>query len=137
MRHEVLDKGSYEFPFINPQHRCHKYRFAYFAKKQIREVFFTGIARIDMENLSSQSYDFGFGKYCSEPVFVQLPGYRYSPWTGKEPGWLLTEVYDSEKQKTLLAIFRADRISDGPVARAYLNHTIALGFHGYWHPHSE
>ena len=137
MRHEVLDKGSYEFPFINPQHRCHKYRFAYFAKKQIREVFFTGIARIDMENLSSQSYDFGFGKYCSEPVFVQLPGYRYSPWTGKEPGWLLTEVYDSEKQKTLLAIFRADRISDGPVARAYLNHTIPLGFHGYWHPHSE
>jgi all-trans-8'-apo-beta-carotenal 15,15'-oxygenase len=136
IRHEVLDKGSYEFPFINPQHRCHKYRFGYFTKKQKKVIFFTGIARVDMENLSSQSYDFGHGKFCSEPVFVQIPGHRYSPWKGKEPGWLLTEVYDSEKQKNLLAIFRADRISDGPLARAYLNQTIPLGFHGYWHPHS-
>ncbi len=54
-----------------------------------------------------------------------------------EPGWLLNEVYDSEKQVTLLAIFKADRISDGPLARAYLNHTIPLGFHGYWHPHND
>jgi all-trans-8'-apo-beta-carotenal 15,15'-oxygenase len=137
IRHEVLDKGSYEFPFINPHHQCHKYRFGYFTKKQKKAIFFTEIARIDMENLSSQSYDFGRGKFCSEPVFVQMPGYRYSPRTGKEPGWLLTEVYDSEKQKTLLAIFRADRISDGPLARVYLNQTIPLGFHGYWHPHND
>ena len=136
IRHEVLDNESYEFPYINPQHGCHKYRFGYFAKKQKEEIFFTGIARIDIENLNSQSYDFGPGKFCSEPVFVQLPGYRYSPWSGKEPGWLLTEVYDSVKQKTLLAILRADHIVDGPVARAYLNHSIPLGFHGYWHPRS-
>ena len=137
IRPEVLDNRSYEFPFINPHHQCHKYRFGYFTKKQKKAIFFTGIARIDMENLSSQSYDFGRGKFCSEPVFVQMPGYRYSPQTGKEPGWLLTEVCDSEKQKTLLAIFRADRISDGPLARAYLNQAIPLGFHGYWRPYHE
>jgi len=135
IRQEILDKGSYEFPLINLQHQCHKYRFGYFTKKQKKEIYFTGIARIDMENLRSQSYDFGPGKFCSEPVFVPIPGYRYSPSTGKEPGWLLTEVYDSEKQKTLLAIFRADCISDGPLARAYLNQVIPLGFHGFWRPH--
>jgi all-trans-8'-apo-beta-carotenal 15,15'-oxygenase len=135
IRQEILDHGSYEFPFINLQHQCHKYRFGYFTKKQKKEIFFRGIARIDMKNLRSQNYDFGPGKFCSEPVFVPMPGYRYSPWTGKEPGWLLTEVYDSEKQKTLLAILRADHISDGPLALAYLNQAIPLGFHGFWRPH--
>ena len=90
-----------------------------------------------MDNLSSQSYDFGREKFCSEPAFVPMPGYRYSPWKGKEPGWLLTEVYDSRKHKTFLAIFRADHISDGPLALAYLDHTIPLGFHGFWHPHHQ
>lgn len=137
IRHEVLDKGSYEFPSINLQQMCHKYRFGYFSKKQEKEIFFTGLARIDMNNLRSQSYDFGPGKFCSEPVFVPVPNYRYSPWTDKEPGWLLTEVYDGGKQKTFLAIFRADRISDGPLARAYLNHAIPLGFHGFWRPHND
>jgi all-trans-8'-apo-beta-carotenal 15,15'-oxygenase len=136
IRQEILDHGSYEFPFINLQHQCHKYRFGYFTKKQKKEIFFRGIARIDMKNLRSQNYDFGPGKFCSEPVFVPMPGYRYSPWTGKEPGWLLTEVYDSEKQKTLLAILRADHISDGPLALAYLNQAIPLGFHGFWRPHN-
>jgi len=135
IRPEILDKGSYEFPFINPQHQCHKYRFGYLTKKQEKEIFFTGIARVDMENSSSQSYEFGPGKFCSEPVFVPVPGYRYCAWTDKEPGWLLTEVYDSGKQKTFLALFRADNISDGPLARAHLNQTIPLGFHGFWHPH--
>ena len=134
IRPEILDKGSYDFPSINLQHMCHKYRFGYLTKKQEKEIFFTGLARIDMENSSSQSYDFGPGKFCSEPVFVPVPGYRYSAWTDKEPGWLLTEVYDSGKQKTFLALFRADNISDGPLARAYLNQAIPLGFHGFWYP---
>jgi all-trans-8'-apo-beta-carotenal 15,15'-oxygenase len=88
-----------------------------------------------MENLNSQIYDFGAGHFCSEPVFVPMPGHRYSPETGQEPGWLLTEVYDSEKQKTRLAVFKADRISDGPLAQADLNQSFPLGFHGFWHPH--
>ena len=135
IRNEVLDSGSYEFPFINPQHLCHKYRFGYLTRKQNKEIFFSGIARIDMENLNSQIYDFGHGNFCSEPVFVPLPGHRYSPRSDQEPGWLLTEVYDSENQKTLLAVFKADHISDGPMALAYLNQSIPLGFHGFWHPH--
>jgi all-trans-8'-apo-beta-carotenal 15,15'-oxygenase len=136
IRQEILDEASYEFPFINLQHQCHRYRFAYFAKKNNKEVFFTGIARVDLKNIRSETYEFGPGKFCSEPVFVQIPGYMYSSETGEEPGWLLTEVYDSWKQKTFLAIFRADHISEGPLSQAYLTHPIPLGFHGYWHPNS-
>jgi all-trans-8'-apo-beta-carotenal 15,15'-oxygenase len=134
---EILDTGSYEFPFINLQYGCHRYRFGYFAKKHSGEIFFTGIARVDMENMRADTYEFGRGKYCSEPVFAQIPHHRYAPETGEEPGWLLTEVYDSRKHKTFLAIFRANHISEGPLAQAYLHHPIPLGFHGYWHPQNQ
>ncbi len=132
IRFEILDGGSYDFPVINLDHMCHRYRFGYFTKKQNREVFFTRIARVDMKTLYSESYDFGQTIFCSEPVFVPKPGYNYSAETDAEPGWLLTEVYDSGKRKTLLAIFEAEHISDGPIAQAYLNHVLPLGFHGYW-----
>lgn len=134
IKHEILDSGSYEFPYINPQHKCHKYRFGYFAKKCNQDIIFSGIARVDLNNFNSQVYDFGRGYFCSEPVFVPIPGHRYSPLKAQEPGWILTEVYDSGKQKTRLAVFNADRIVDGPLAWADLNQTFPLGFHGFWHP---
>ena len=135
IRLEILDKGDYEFPFVNPQFVCHKHRLGYFAKRHKDQVFFTEIARIDMETLKSESYNFGKGVFCSEPVFVPKPKHIYPSDASAEPGWLLTEVYNSGKQKTLLAIFRANHVSEGPVAEAYLNHSMPLGLHGFWLSH--
>jgi carotenoid cleavage dioxygenase-like enzyme len=84
----------------NPQHWCQEYRFGYFTKKQKKEIFSTGIAWIDMEYHSSESYNFGPGIFFSEPVFVKIPGYDYSPETGKEPGWLL-QKYTRVRYKEL------------------------------------
>jgi all-trans-8'-apo-beta-carotenal 15,15'-oxygenase len=135
VRLEILDNGDYEFPFVNPQYVCHKHRFGYFAKRFRDELFFTGIARVDMKTLNSASYDFGKGIFCSEPVFIPKPQHIYFPDTPEEPGWLLAEVCDGGKQKMFLALFRSDHISEGPIARAYLNHPMPLGFHGFWHPY--
>lgn len=115
-RLEILDKGDYEFPFVNPQYACQKHRFGYFAKRYKEGYFFTGIARVDMKTLKSASYNFGKGVFCSEPIFVPKPNHAYSPDADSEPGWLLTEVYHSGKQKTLLAVFSANHVSDGPIA---------------------
>ncbi|MBT8369020.1 MAG: carotenoid oxygenase family protein [Deltaproteobacteria bacterium] len=135
IRLEILDKGDYEFPFVNPQFVCRKHRFGYFAKRYKSQVFFTEIARIDMETLKSESYNFGNGVFCSEPVFVPKPNHIYPPDASTEPGWLLTEVYNSGKQKTFMAVFRANQISEGPIAKAYLGHPMPLGLHGFWHSH--
>ena len=135
IRLEILDRGDYEFPFINPQYVCHKNRFGYFAKRFRDELFFTGIARVDMKTLNSKSFDFGRGIFCSEPVFIPKAQHIYSPDTQEEPGWLLAEVYDSGKQRTSLALFRSDHVSEGPIAKAYLNHPMPLGFHGFWQPY--
>ena len=103
--------------------------------KQNEEILFNGIARVDMKLLRTESYDFGKGKFCSEPVFVPKPAYVYTPEADDEPGWLLTEVYDSAKPKSCLAIFEANHVSAGPIAEANLHHIMPLGFHGFWHPH--
>ena len=137
IRLEILDKGDYEFPFVNPQYVCHKHRFGYFAQRNKDDLFFSGIARIDMKTLKSESYDWGKGIFCSEPVFIPKPNHIYSPDSDTESGWVLTEVYNSRKLKTLLAIFSANHVTEGPVAEAYLNHSMPLGLHGFWHSNLE
>jgi hypothetical protein len=58
-------------------------------------------------------------------MIVPKPGYSYSAESEAEPGWLLTEVYDSgkHKTKTLFAIFDAKHTSDGPIAQASIPRT--------------
>ena len=86
----------------------------------------------ERQPLRLQGYDFGEGCYCSEPVFAPQPGYPYLPEAEKEPGWLLTEVYDSRTRKSFLAILRADRVADGPVANIHLQHHVPFSYHGWW-----
>jgi all-trans-8'-apo-beta-carotenal 15,15'-oxygenase len=132
IRQDVLDNGNYEWPRVNELHSCHGYRFGYMSKAGPGEFFGTTVCRIDMRTGSIDSYDFGAGTYCSEPVFIPLPGGRYHPDSDAEPGWLMTEVYDSRTKKSSLALLRADRLSAGPVAAVYLRHHVPLSFHGWW-----
>ncbi len=132
VRQEVLDRGSYEWPRVNELHRCHAYRFAYLAKTRPGEFFWSIITRIDMASGVTTSYDFGRGVYCSEPVFVPVPGRHYRSDDPDEPGWLLSELYDSRVKKSCLVVLRAEALADGPVATAWLRHHVPFSFHGWW-----
>lgn len=132
VRQETLDPGSYEWPRVNELHRCHAYRICYLAKTHAGEFFWSIITRVDMESGRTTSYDFGAGVYCSEPVFVPLPGRPYRPDDLDEPGWLLTEVYDSRTRMSHLAVLRANALADGPVAAVHLRHHVPFSFHGWW-----
>ena len=132
IRDEMLDKGSYEWPRVNELHRCHDYRFGYMVKTRPGDFFWTIVCRIDMQTGQTKSYDFGAGLYCSEPVFIPLPGRTYLAGDPSEPGSLLTEVYDSNRKKSFLAVFQADQLGDGPVAIVQLNHHVPFSYHGWW-----
>ena len=133
LRQEIVGSGGYEWPFINPIHRCHPYRVGYLAKAAEGEFFWSIIAKVDMQTGRMESYDFGQGLYCGEPVFVPEPGMGYQHEDSKEPGWLLTEVYNSHTNKSFLAILRADQVADGPLAQVHLSHHVPFSLHGYWH----
>ena len=133
IRQEILAEGHYEFPIVNPRHACHAHRYGYVARGDSQSPFWSQVTRLDTQTGKTDSYDFGGGVYCTEPIFAPEPGYDYTTHASEEPGWLFTEGYDSRTGKSFLAILRADRLSDGPVAVAHLRHHVPLSFHGYWY----
>jgi len=132
IREEVLHEGNFEFPYVNLRHLCHRNRYGYLAKNSRDEPFFNSVSRFDTVNGKEQNYDFGSSIYCSEPVFVPWQGAVYSSGAVSEPGWVLVEGYDCLKGKGFLAIFDAESISGGPIARAELSHPVPISFHGFW-----
>lgn len=137
VRQEILDRGTHEFPIVNPHHSCHRHRYGYFAKGATpSDLFWSSIVRIDMDTGKTEGYDFGKGLYCTEPIFAPRPGFHYSPGSKDEPGWLLTEIYNGKTKRSFLAVLRADHVADGPVAIVHLRHHVPFSFHGYWHPAS-
>lgn len=132
IRMETLDLGSYEWPRVNELHRSHRYRFAYLAKCREGEFFWSYITRVDMETGRSESCDFGEGVYCTEPVFAPKPGFPFEPDSPSEPGWILSEVYDSRTKKSFLAVLDAERVASGPLAVIHLTHHAPFSYHGFW-----
>lgn len=132
VRLELPGGENCEWPRINELLRCHAYRFGYVVEARPGDFFWTLISRIDMQTGHTEKFDFGAGCYCSEPLFAPRSALRNFPGNGDEPGWLLTEVYDSRDKKSFLAVLRADRVSDGPVATAHLSHHVPFSYHGWW-----
>ncbi len=133
---ELIVEGNYEFPMIDLRHGCHDYRFGYFAQILPGQPFFTAITRVEMQSGRTQSYDFGPGHYCSEPVFAPGRGATSQDAIDSGEGHLLTEVYDSWAGRSYLAILQAENLEAGPIAIAHLRHHAPLSFHGFWYPTS-
>ncbi|HJV64380.1 MAG TPA: carotenoid oxygenase family protein [Geomonas sp.] len=129
---ETVALGNYEWPRVNELHRCHSYRYGYMLETRQGDFFWTKLCRIDLLGGGIDGYDFGAGCYLTEPVFIPVPGRRYLPQDATEPGWLLTEVYDSGSRLSYLAVLRADRLQDGPVATVRLTHHVPFSYHGWW-----
>jgi all-trans-8'-apo-beta-carotenal 15,15'-oxygenase len=132
IREEIIDDGNFEWPRVNERYRCYNYRTAYMLNTMPGEFFWTKVRRVDMRTGKMQSYDFGAGSYLTEPVFVPLPGRRYAPEEPAEPGYLLVEVYDSRIRRSYLAILRAERLAEGPIATVRLKHHVPFSYHGWW-----
>ena len=72
---------------------------------------------------------FGNHGAVSEAVFVP----RYAD-SGEGDGFLLATVFDERRNASHLAILDAAHVSEGPIARAEVDHRIPMGFHGTWRP---
>lgn len=130
VRAEIVDAGRHEYPFLNPRDACHQHRVGYFATSLDGDPYFRGIGALDMDTGRADGYRFDADLYCGEPVFAAEPG---TPTVGpRDPGWLLTEVYDRRAKASFLAVLRADRVADGPIATIHLRHHVPISLHGCW-----
>ena len=56
------------------------------------------------------------------------------PGAAEGEGYILAIVYRAASHASHLAVFEAQRVGEGPIARAHFDHHIPSSFHGTWVP---
>ena len=90
------------------------------------------IARLDLKTRRARVVTLGENEKGSEPIFV--PRNETAP---ECDGWVLSLVYDGERDTSHLAIFDTARFEDGPVARCHFETHVPMTFHGVWLPRAR
>ncbi len=123
----VEDSGRpAEFPRIAEQLTGRRNRFVYMLGSAGHpDWLLRTVMKKDLERDVTDLFDYGKGIIAEEHIFVPFPDGR-----AEDDGWLLGTFLAHEMGKTGVAVFDARRISDGPVARAWLPYPLPLGFHG-------
>ncbi|MCD6074102.1 MAG: hypothetical protein K0Q70_985 [Rhodospirillales bacterium] len=122
---EIISADTHEFPIVDPRLATRSHRIGYMTAGGLHAIN-TGVKRMDFETGATQGYDFGTASAVGEPVFAAKPG------GGADEGWLITQVLDGETKKTFFAIFDAQTVGSGPIAKVRLTHSLPISFHGWW-----
>jgi carotenoid cleavage dioxygenase-like enzyme len=117
---DIIHDRAFDLPTIRPQHigRPHDRGFYVNAVEVPGGFQFAGIASVDRLSGRIDEWDPGFAESAGEPLVVG--------------DWVLTYVYDHARDGSDLAVFAADDIASGPVARVRLPRRVPYGFHATW-----
>ena len=118
-----------EFPRINENFigKQHRYMISLqnTPQKDRMELAFNTLLRVDTQNQQTEKYIYGDWEMAEEHIFVPNP-----EKSGEGDGWILGTTIDVKQQHTILNVFDAENISDGPVARLHLDYMLPFGLHG-------
>lgn len=124
--HQVLDRGC-EFPTVAPSEVGQAWRFTYLSMyrsgSDIRQEYFGAIARFDHQTGTFTETDLGENRYPMEPLYApdaQNP----------QQGWILTVVFDGNKDSSEVWILDAAHLDAGPICQMELPSVVPFGFHG-------
>ena len=121
-----------EFPRIAPSVTGRRNRYVYTLGAPSGETTGWHLRRIvkrDLEAGSVEAFDHGPGVIPEEHVFVP----RRAP-RSEDDGWLVGPCLDYVREQSGIAIFDARRVSDGPMARAWLDYPLPIALHGHFSP---
>ena len=123
--------GWAEFPRVAPAlvGRRNRYVYTLGADEDADGLVLHRLEKRDLERGTVDAFDFGSGVVPEEHVFV--PRRDAGP---EDDGWLVGTFLDYERGVSGVAVFDARRVGDGPVARAWLDYSLPLGFHGQFSP---
>ena len=127
---EKLCDERCEYPRIDERRTGLSYRHGYVAcigGPGSEDIFHRGIGHFDLATRTMRTYAAGSRCAVAEPIFV--PRSRDAP---EGDGYLLTNIFDEDRNASHLAIFDAQEIERGPIARAHLDHRVPVGFHAQW-----
>ena len=128
VREEALDDRPSDFPRVNEQFLGRAVRYGYTARLAPDPMpLFDGLIKYDFSRGSSQTHEFGTGRYGGEAVFVPRLG-----GTAEDDGWLITFVYDTATETSELVVVNAQDVIASPMARVLIPQRVPYGFHGIW-----
>lgn len=124
----LLDERPCEFPRFNDAYGGRNYRFGYTASFPMGQRF-GATYKHDLTQERLEVHDYGPGRAGQEPVFVAREGAR-----AEDDGWVMSYVYDRERNASDVVILDARAFADEPVATIALPVRVPFGFHGNWVP---
>ncbi|KPQ34384.1 MAG: all-trans-8'-apo-beta-carotenal 15,15'-oxygenase [Phormidesmis priestleyi Ana] len=116
-----------EFPTIHPGNVGQEYRYLYIgiAHDQTGSAPLQGLIKRDMQTGAEQTWSAAPRGFGGEPLFIAKPN-----GTAEDDGWVLLWLYNAVGHNTELAIFNAQDITTGPIAKLNLKHHVPYGLHG-------
>ena len=126
-----LDDVAVEFPRVDAAVAGLPHRYGYCTRlgERPEEPTFEGLIKYDLDRDESTRFDPGAHRSPGEPVFVRAADGR-----GEDEGWVLSVVYDAERDGSDLVILDATSFAGPPVATVRLPARVPFGFHGSWVP---
>ncbi|NYZ16279.1 carotenoid oxygenase [Azospirillum sp. RWY-5-1] len=121
----LLGPEAAEFPRVDPRVVGRRNRALFHLVHPGTSPGLTAVVRRDLESGAEDRFDYGSMTAAEEHVFVPRPGSAV-----EGDGWLVGTVLDVAKRRTGLSVLDARRPSDGPLAQAWLDSALPLGFHG-------
>ena len=120
--------NSYEFCTINPKYMCQTNHYGYAtANTRDKKGFFNAVSKIDFTTFNDETYYFDESHLAGEFVFCAKKDAKK-----EDDGYLIGTVADTKNNQTFLAIFDAQNIKQGTVAKIYLDQTMTMRLHGEW-----
>jgi carotenoid cleavage dioxygenase len=127
---ERLDDRGQEFPRVDERVVGRRHRYGYTAAVEASGsgfAFRAALIKHDLERNSSEVRNLDAGAGAAEPVFVP----RHSD-AGEDDGWILSIVYDPDRDRSDLLILDATDFTGEPQAVVGLPQRVPFGFHGNW-----
>ncbi len=125
----VIDDRPQEFPRCHPMLNSKPYRYGYSVAVAGGGSEFPAINKQDLVTGTTAVFDLGPGRHSGEPYFVPRQGA-----SSEDDGYLLSFVYDGERDASELVVLDARDPARAPLARVMLPARVPYGFHGSWVP---
>ena len=124
---ERLDDEITEFPVCSNDYVGRPYRYSYNVLYKKGDWLFSGLKRFDLRTGRTVRYEYGEGRYGSEPQVARALNAR-----AEDDGYVITMVADMQADTSEIMVLRADDLAAGPVARILLPERMGVGTHACW-----
>jgi carotenoid cleavage dioxygenase-like enzyme len=127
LKEEAIDDAGTEFPRVNDGLVGRPARYGYAARFEGKGLYADAFLKYDLANGRSQAHVHGPRRSGGEGVFVPRRG-----GSAEDDGWLITYVFDGDRDSSELVVVNAQDFEAPPVARVLLPQRVPYGFHGWW-----